>query len=212
PRFTDPEVLRSSLAGVILRMKSLGLGDVRAFPFVEAPPARAIADGFDLLAELNAVDDDNELTAVGLELARLPVDPRIGRMLLGARAQHALQEVLVIAAALSVQDPRERPLDAQQAADQAHRRFADERSDFLAFLKLWEFVRERFEHKKSNRKLTDDLKDNFISPRRVREWREVHSQLAGIVGELGWRVKAAGATLRQSHSALFARPRSDVGY
>ncbi|HYS13422.1 MAG TPA: ATP-dependent RNA helicase HrpA, partial [Burkholderiaceae bacterium] len=212
PRFTDPEVLRSSLAGVILRMKALGLGDVRAFPFVEPPPARAIADGFDLLAELNAVDDTNELTPVGSELARLPVDPRIGRMLLAAREQQALQEVLVIAAALSVQDPRERPIEAQQAADQSHRRFADERSDFLAFLKLWEFVGERVEHKKSNRKLTDDLKANFISPRRVREWREVHSQLAGSVGELGWRINTTAATFEQVHLALLAGLLGNVGF
>jgi len=211
PRFTDPEVLRSSLAGVILRMKSLGLGDVRAFPFVEPPPARAIADGFDLLAELNAVDDENELTGVGRELSRLPVDPRIGRMLLAARDQQSLREVLLIAAALSVQDPRERPLDAQQAADQAHKRFADERSDFLSFLKLWEFVGERFEHKKSNRKLTDDLKGNFISPRRVREWREVHAQLASIVGELGWRLNTSAATFEQIHNALLAGLLGNVG-
>ena len=212
PRFTDPEVLRSSLAGVILRMKSLGLGDVRAFPFVEAPPARAIADGFDLLAELNAVDDANELTAVGRELARLPVDPRIGRMLLAAHEQHALLEVLVIASALSVQDPRERPIEAQQAADQAHRRFVDEHSDFLAFTKLWAFVAERLEHKKSNRKLTDDLKSNFISPRRVREWREVHAQLATIVGELGWRVNTSAATAEQVHLALLTGLLGNVGF
>jgi len=151
PRFTDPEVLRSSLAGVILRMKSLGLGDVRAFPFVEAPPARAIADGFDLLGELNAVDERNELTEVGRELARLPLDPRVGRMLLAARDQQALAEVLVIAASLSVQDPRDRPAEAQQAADQAHKKFADDKSDFLALLKLWAFAQERIEHKKSNK-------------------------------------------------------------
>jgi ATP-dependent helicase HrpA len=212
PRFTDPEVLRSSLASVILRMKSLGLGDVRAFPFVEPPPARAIADGYDLLAELNAVDESSELTSIGKELARLPVDPRLGRMLLAARDQQALREVLIIAAALSVQDPRERPLEAQQAADQAHRRFADERSDFVSFLKLWDFVSERFEHKKSNRKLTDDLKSNFISPRRVREWKEVHSQLATIAGEMGWRVNAAPATFEQVHLSLLAGLLGNVGF
>ncbi|HTT13553.1 MAG TPA: ATP-dependent RNA helicase HrpA [Burkholderiaceae bacterium] len=212
PRFTDPEVLRSSLAGVILRMKSLGLGDVRAFPFVEPPPARAIADGFDLLAELNAVDDENELTVVGHELARLPVDPRIGRMLLAGRDQQALREVLVIASALSVQDPRERPLEAQQAADQEHRRFADERSDFLSFTRLWEFVGECFDHKKSNRKLTEELRNSFISPRRVREWREVHSQLAGIVGELGWRSNTSAASFDQIHDALLAGLLGNVGH
>ncbi|GIL06754.1 MAG: ATP-dependent helicase [Betaproteobacteria bacterium] len=212
PKFTDPEILRSSLASVILRMKSLGLGDVRAFPFVEPPPARAIADGYDLLAELNAVDETNELTAIGRELARLPVDPRIGRMLLAARDNHALTEVLIIAAALSVQDPRERPLEAQQAADHAHRKFADEKSDFLSFVKLWNFVEERFEHKKSNRKLTDELKSNFLSPRRVREWREVHSQLATIAGEMGWRGNATPATFEQVHLSLLAGLLGNVGF
>ncbi|MFZ5538744.1 MAG: ATP-dependent RNA helicase HrpA [Pseudomonadota bacterium] len=212
PKFTDPEILRSSLASVILRMKSLGLGDVRAFPFVEPPPARAIADGYDLLGELNAVDGNNELTPIGRELARLPVDPRIGRMLLAARDNHALAEVLIIAAALSVQDPRERPLEAQQAADQAHRRFADEKSDFLSFVKLWNFVEERFEHKKSNRRLTDELKSNFLSPRRVREWREVHSQLAAIAGEAGWRQNTTPATFEQVHLSLLAGLLGNVGF
>ena len=211
-QFTDPEILRSSLASVILRMKSLGLGDVRAFPFVEAPPARAIADGFDLLAELNAVDEDNELTSIGTELARLPLDPRIGRMLLAAREHQALAEVLVIASALSVQDPRERPIEAQQAADQAHRRLADEKSDFLSFVKLWNFVDERIEHKKSNRKLTDDLKSNFISPRRVREWKDVHSQLHAIVAEAGWRINSVAATFEEVHLSLLAGLLGNVGF
>ncbi|GAB4467607.1 MAG: ATP-dependent RNA helicase HrpA [Burkholderiaceae bacterium] len=212
PKFTDPEILRSSLAAVILRMKSLGLPDVRAFPFVEPPPARAIADGYDLLAELNAVDEDNELTQIGRELARLPVDPRIGRMLLAARDHQALAEVLIIAAALSVQDPRERPLEAQAAADAAHKKFADDKSDFLSFVKLWNFVAERIEHKKSNRKLTDELKSNFLSPRRVREWREVHSQLAAIAGETGWRVNATPATFEQVHLSLLAGLLGNVGF
>jgi ATP-dependent helicase HrpA len=212
PKFTDPEILRASLAAVILRMKSLGLGDVRAFPFVEPPPARAIADGFDLLAELNAIDENAELTAIGHELARLPVDPRVGRMLLAARDQQALREVLVIAAALSVQDPRERPLDAQAAADQAHRRFADDKSDFMSFLKLWDFVHERFEHKKSNRKLTDDLHANFLSARRVREWRDVHAQLATVVAELGWRMSATAATYEQLHLALLTGLLGNIGH
>jgi ATP-dependent helicase HrpA len=212
PKFTDPEILRSSLASVILRMKSLGLGDVRAFPFIDPPPARAIADGYDLLAELNAVDAANALTPIGKALARLPVDPRIGRMLLAACDQHALTEVLIIAAALSVQDPRERPLAAQAAADQAHRRFADDKSDFLAFVKLWNFVAERFAHKKSNRKLTDELKASFLSPRRVREWKEVHSQLAAIAGEMGWRPNTTPATFEQVHLALLAGLLGNVGF
>jgi ATP-dependent helicase HrpA len=211
PRYSEPEVLRSSLAGVILRMKSLGLGDVGVFPFVEPPPARAIADGYQLLAELNAVDERNELTAVGRELAKLPLDPRVGRMLLAARDQQCLHEVLVIAAALSVQDPRERPLDAQEAADQAHRRLADERSDFLSLVRLWSFLQERIEHKKSNRRLTNDLKSHYLSPRRVREWIDVHGQLAAIAIEHGWRVNAAPATFEQVHVALLSGLLGNIG-
>lgn len=211
PKFTDPEILRASLASVILRMKSLGLGDVRAFPFVEPPPSRAIADGYDLLAELNAVDENGVLTPVGVELARLPLDPRVGRMLLAARDAQALRETLIIAAALSVQDARERPLDAQAAADQAHRKFADDKSDFLSFVKLWDFVQERIEHKKSNRKLTDDLRANFLSPRRVREWIDVHTQLANVVRELGWRMNSSAATYEQLHLALLTGLLGNVG-
>ncbi|MEO7244685.1 MAG: ATP-dependent RNA helicase HrpA, partial [Rubrivivax sp.] len=142
PRFTDPEILRSSLAGVILRMKALGLGAVEDFPFIEAPPRKAVADGYALLAELGAVDDANDLTPTGRELARLPLDPRIGRMILAARDRGALTEVLVIAAALSVQDVRDRPLDQQQAADQRHKPFDDERSEFVGTLKLWDWIEE----------------------------------------------------------------------
>ncbi|MGH6610408.1 MAG: ATP-dependent RNA helicase HrpA, partial [Burkholderiaceae bacterium] len=211
PRFTDPEVQRSSLAGVILRMKSLGLGDVAEFPFVEPPPRRAIADGYQLLAELNAVDARNELTDVGRELAKLPLDPRVGRMLLAAREQHCLREMLVMAAAVSVQDPRERPIDAQDAADQAHQRFADEKSDFMSLIKLWTFVQQQIDHKKSNRKLTEQLKSQFLSPRRVREWIDVHTQLSTIAGEHGWRINASAATHEQVHLALLAGLLGNVG-
>ena len=210
-RFTDPEVQRSSLAGVILRMKSLGLGDVAQFPFVEPPPTRAIADGYQLLAELNAVDARNELTPIGGELAKLPLDPRVGRMLLAARDQHCLHEVLVIAAALSVQDARERPLESQDAADNAHRRFVDEKSDFLSLVKLWKFVQDRIDHKKSNRKLTEELKSHFLSPRRVREWIDVHTQLATIAAEHGWRVNSSAATFEQVHVALLAGLLGNIG-
>jgi ATP-dependent helicase HrpA len=136
PSFTDPEILRSSLAGVILRMKSLHLGVVDDFPFIEAPSKRAITDGYQLLAELGAVDDANDLTRIGVELARLPLDPRVGRMILEARDRQALDEVLVIASALSVQDVRDRPLEAQAQADQAHVKFDDEKSEFTGYLKL----------------------------------------------------------------------------
>ncbi len=211
PRFTDPEILRSSLASVILRMKSLGLGEASEFPFVEPPTGRAIADGMQLLAELNAVDERNALTPIGHELARLPLDPRVGRMMLAARDQNCLAEMLVIAAALSVQDPRERPLEAQEAADQAHRRFADERSDFLSLVKLWAFVQERIGHKKSNRKLTEELRSQFLSPRRVREWIDVHGQLAALVGEHSWHLNATPATFEQVHLALLAGLLGNIG-
>ncbi len=216
PKFTDPEILRSSLAAVILRMKSLHLGEVGEFPFVEPPPARAIADGYQLLAELNAVDDRNELTPVGHELAKLPVDPRVGRMLLAARERNCLHEVLIIAAALSVQDPRERPLSAQEAADSAHRKFSDDRSDFLSFVKLWNFVHERIEHKKSNRKLTDELHQNFLSARRIREWRDVHGQLTLLAAELGWKPNAPldlaqAPAFEAVHLALLAGLLGNVG-
>ena len=161
--------------------------------------------------ELSAVDGRNELTAIGHELAKLPLDPRVGRLLLAAREQHCLREVLVIAAALSVQDPRERPLEAQEAADNAHRRFADQSSDFFSLVKLWDFVQEKLAYKKSNRKLTDELKSHFLSPRRVREWIDVHAQLATIAGEHGWRVNASAATFEQIHLALLAGLLGNVG-
>jgi len=211
PAYTDPEILRSSLAAVILQMKSLGLGDVREFPFVEAPPGRAIADGYQLLAELNAVDEKNELTALGRELARLPLDPRLGRMLLAARGQQCLREMLVIASALSVQDPRERPQAAQEAADQAHRRYADERSEFAGLVKLWDAVQEKLAHKKSNRQFAEQLHQEFISARRAREWMDVHSQLHRIVSELGWRINESAPTYEQLHLALLAGLLGNVG-
>jgi len=211
PSFTDPEILRSSLAAVILQMKSLGLGEVSEFPFVQPPSSRAVADGYQLLAELNAVDERNELTPTGEELARLPLDPRLGRMLLAARDQHCLREMLIIASALSVQDPRERPLEAQQAADQAHRRFADERSEFAGLVKLWDALQQRLEHKKSNRRLAGELKQEFISPRRLREWIDVHSQLHRIVSELGWRINESPPTYEQLHLALLTGLLGNVG-
>jgi ATP-dependent helicase HrpA len=140
PKFTDPEILRSSLAGVILRMKALHLGHVEDFPFIEPPQRRAIADGYDLLQELGAVDEANELTALGAELSRLPLDPRVGRMIIEARSRNALDEVLVIASALSVQDVRDRPMEAQQQADEAHKKFDDEKSEFSGYLKLWGWI------------------------------------------------------------------------
>ena len=210
-RFTDPEILRSSLASVILRMKSLHLTAIETFPFIEPPPGRAIADGYQLLNELGAVDDDNELTPLGRELARLPLDPRVGRMILAARDQQALREVLIIASALSVQDPRDRPIEAQEQADQAHRRFADERSEFLQWLKIWNWFDEAIAHKKSNRQLHDECRANFLSQLRLREWRDVHSQLLTVVREHGWRINEAEATFEQIHLALLTGLLGNIG-
>ncbi|WP_223996916.1 ATP-dependent RNA helicase HrpA, partial [Burkholderia gladioli] len=210
-RFTDPEILRSSLAAVILRMKSLHLSSIESFPFIEPPPGRAIADGYQLLNELGAVDDDNALTPLGRELARLPLDPRVGRMILAARDQQALREVLIIASALSVQDPRDRPIEAQEQADQAHRKFADERSEFLQWLRIWSWFEEAVAHKKSNRQLVDACRANFLSHLRLREWRDVHSQLLTVVREHGWRLNEVEATFEQVHLSLLTGLLGNIG-
>ncbi|MDR5787737.1 MULTISPECIES: ATP-dependent RNA helicase HrpA [unclassified Caballeronia] len=211
PRFTDPEILRSSLAAVILRMKSLHLTAIETFPFIEPPPGRAIADGYQLLNELGAVDDDNALTSLGRELARLPLDPRVGRMILAARDHHALAEVLIIASALSVQDPRDRPIEAQEQADQAHRQFVDERSEFLQWTRIWKWFEEAVAHKKSNKQLADACRANFLSHLRLREWRDVHSQLLTVVREHGWRLNESDATFEQVHLSLLTGLLGNVG-
>ncbi len=212
PKFTEPEIMRSSLAAVILRMKSLHLTDVESFPFIEPPPGRAIADGYQLLQELGAMDDSNQLTPVGKQLAKLPLDPRVGRMILAARDNQALQEVLIIAAALSVQDPRDRPMEAQAAADAAHKKFADEKSEFQSYLKIWKWFEDAIEHKKTNRQLQENCRANFLSQMRLREWREVHSQLLTIVKEQGWRLNESPATYEQLHLALLTGLLGNIGY
>ncbi|MEY4663788.1 MAG: ATP-dependent helicase HrpB, partial [Pseudomonadota bacterium] len=217
PRFTDPEILRSSLAGVILRMKSLHLGVVEDFPFIEAPSKRAITDGYQLLAELGAVQEDNELTPIGQELARLPLDPRVGRMMLEARSREALDEVLVIASAMSVQDVRDRPMDAQAQADQQHAKFDDDKSEFSGYLKLWKWLHDArgghdAEHKLSNRQYEQLLRQNFINIRRVREWRDTHSQLLTVVTEHRWRINTRPATYEQLHLSMLAGLLGNVGY
>jgi ATP-dependent helicase HrpA len=243
PRFTDPEILRSSLAGVILRMKSLHLGVVEDFPFIEAPSKRAITDGYQLLAELGAVDDDNELTPIGKELARLPLDPRVGRMILEARGREALDEVLVIASAMSVQDVRDRPMDAQAQADQQHAKFDDDKSEFTGYLKLWKWIHDArggpsahghpiksgvtknavmpanagihapaSTHKLSNRQYEQLLRQNFINIRRVREWRDTHTQLLTVVAEHKWRINTQPASYEQLHLSMLAGLLGNVGY
>ena len=211
PAFTDPEILRSNLAAVILRAISLKLGDVREFPFVQTPPPRAIADGFAILQELNAVTEEGELTRVGRELARLPVDPRLGRMLLEGSEQGSLEELLTICAGLSIQDPRERPADAQQAADEAHRKLADEKSDFLSYVKLWNWYEKANAEKESNRKLEAELHRRYLSVRRLREWRDVRRQLVQLTDELGWRRNTSPATFEQVHRALLTGLLGNIG-
>ncbi len=292
PRFTDPEILRSSLAGVILRMKSLHLGDVAQFAFIDAPSGRAIADGYQLLNELGAVDDKNELTPMGRELSRLPLDPRVARMILEARTRGALAEVLVIASALSLQDVRDRPMDAQQQADQQHAKFDDEKSEFSGYLTLWNWLQQarggvlpqlasaRVQkdqarrkptnqaflpvakrasgsqavpavstgtasasallplppagegggeggiqggiqgatqaghptHKLSNRQYEQLLRQNFINVRRVREWRDVHSQLMTVVREHQWELNPEPASYEQLHKSMLAGLLGNIGF
>ena len=209
-RFTDPEILRSSLAAVLLRMSALKLAKINEFPFLDRPLGRAIADGIQLLDELGAIEyeaneDDQtrfKLTPIGKQLSDLPLDPRIGRILLAAKDQQALREVTIIASALATQDPRERPLEQAQAADQAHLQFADERSEFLSFIKLWDWYQDALTHKHSNRQLENLCRSKFLSPRRLREWRDVYGQLHVMLAEKGWKENTSPATYEQIHLAL----------
>ncbi len=216
PKFTDPEILRSSLAGVILRMKALHLGAVEDFAFLEAPQRRAITDGYQLLSELGAVDEANELTRIGQTLSRLPLDPRVGRILLEAQQRGALDEVLVIASALSLQDVRDRPLEKQTQADQAHKKFDDEKSEFTGTLKLWKWLEDSkgghgTDHKLSHRQYENLLRENYINVRRVREWRDIHSQLHTVVAEHKWVLNTAPASYEQLHLSMLAGLLGNIG-
>ncbi|WPL18825.1 ATP-dependent RNA helicase HrpB [Thiorhodovibrio winogradskyi] len=182
--FTEPEIQRTNLAAVILRMKQLGFGAIEDFPFIDAPDSRLINDGYRTLEELAALDAEGRLTPLGKQLARLPVDPRIGRLLLAGAEHHCLRELLIIAAALSVQDPRERPLDKRQAADEIHASFRHEDSDFLGFLNLWNFLAAE-RRKLSRRKFQNLCRLHFLSWTRVQEWRDIHAQLREQLGEMG---------------------------
>ena len=217
PAFTTPEILRTSLAGVILRMLSLRLGEVDKFPFVEPPSARMIDDGYRQLFELGAVDEAKNISPLGLKLAKFPVDPAIARMLLAGEAGGGLADVLVIAAALTVQDPRDRPMDKQPQYLAAHEKFAHPRSEFLAYLKLWQFYHDAVKHKQSHRKLDAQLRENFLSPLRMREWRDVHMQLSEVCASLGMRVAAPtedmpeAARYESIHRALLTGLITNVG-
>jgi len=211
PEFTDAEIFRVSLATVILRMSALGLGEVEEFPFIEPPGSRAITDGYQLLQELNAIDDKRQLTPLGHELAKLPLDPKIARLLLAGRQYHCLDEILIIASALALQDPRDRPSERREAADAAHQRFNDERSDFLAYIKLWAWFQEALKHKKSNKLWANECREKFLSPLRLREWHELHQQLHAQVSEMGMRFNEQPATYEQIHKALLTGLLGNIG-
>jgi len=185
-RFTPPEIQRSNLAAVILQMKAFRFGQIESFPFLDPPRADAIRDGYKTLVELGALDEHYELTELGRQLSRLPVDPRIGRMILAARDENCLSEMLIIAAALEIQDPRERPLEKQEAADECHAQFADPDSDFLGYLKLWDFYHQ-LKGRLSRGQLRKACRQNFLSHNRMREWTDIHLQLLDFVREAGLR-------------------------
>ncbi|HEX7097376.1 MAG TPA: ATP-dependent RNA helicase HrpA, partial [Acidimicrobiales bacterium] len=215
PEFTEPEILRTNLAAVILQMTAIGLGDVASFPFVEAPDAASIRDGYRLLEELDAITaprdgGQRKLTPIGRRLARLPLDPRLGRMVLEAERHNCVREVLIIASALSIQDPRERPHDNRQQADELHRRFDVPGSDLLSFVELWEYVREQQRALSSNqfRKLCRAEHLNYL---RVREWQDLYSQLRRVVGDIGIRVGTGTAHPDDVHRAVLAGLLSHVG-
>ncbi len=202
-RFTPPEILRSNLAAVILQTKALGLGSVESFPFLDPPKRPAIRDGYATLFELGAIDRRRRLTEVGRRLARMPLDPRIGRMILAAAEQGCLAEVLIIAAALEVRDPRERPLEKQEAADASHAQFAEGDSDFLGYLKLWDFY-HGLKEKLSRNQLRKACRQNFLSQNRLREWLDVHRQLLQLAAEAGLKPGARRDDYDAVHRAILA--------
>lgn len=204
PAFTDPEILRTNLASVILQMSALKLGEPARFPFINPPPEKMINDGYRLLDELGAVDKKRRITPVGRQLAKLPIDPRIARMLLQASEFGSLTEVLIIASALSIQDPRERPMDKQQAADEAHSKYKDDRSDFIGFLKLWDLYHDKKKHLSQN-KLRKFCKENFLSFLRLREWHDIHQQLhIQLSSELKLKFNSQPASYEAIHQALLS--------
>ncbi|MEQ1814178.1 MAG: ATP-dependent RNA helicase HrpA, partial [Candidatus Nitrotoga sp.] len=223
--YTDAEIFRVSLATVILRMSALNLGSVDKFPFIEAPSSRSIADGYQLLIELGAIKEQHsvapdghgqgrqthQLTALGYELAKLPLDPKIARLLLAGRQFNCLQEILIIASALSLQDPRDRPTERREAADAAHQRFNDERSDFLSYIKLWTWFQGAIKHKKSNRLWAQECHANFLSALRLREWHDLYQQLHAQMVEMGLRLNEVPAAYVEVHKALLCGLLGNIG-
>jgi len=217
PEFTDPEILRTNLASVILQMTALGLDDIEAFPFVDAPDKRHIQDGVRLLEELGAFEtvqtklgEKRRLTTIGRQLAQLPVDPRLAKMLLSAVDFGSVYEVMIIVSALSIQDPRERPTEKQQASDEKHRRFADKKSDFLAFLNLWNYVQEQQKALTKNQFRRQCQKD-FLNYLRIREWQDIYQQIRLAVREMGLPINSEKAEYQQIHTALLSGLLSHIG-
>ncbi|WP_028864655.1 ATP-dependent RNA helicase HrpA [Psychromonas aquimarina] len=216
PEFTDPEILRTNLSSVILQMLSLGLGELNKFPFVQPPEDRNIKDGLLLLEELGAVnlntkDPRKKLTPLGRQLAKLPVDPRLARMILAADKFGCVHEVMVISSALSIQDPRERPMDKQQASDEKHRRFFDKDSDYMAFVNLWNYLKEQRNELSSNqfRKM---CQKEFLAYMRVREWQDIYAQIKQVTDELGIKVNQQPSNFDSIHQALLAGLLSHIGF
>jgi ATP-dependent helicase HrpA len=215
PEFTDPEILRTNLASVILQMTALGLGDIEAFPFVEAPDKRNIQDGVRLLEELGAINDKakdpkKRLTAIGRQLARLPIDPRLARMVIEAPRLGCLKEVMVIASALSIQDPRERPSDKQQSSDDKHRRFFDKESDFLTFVNVWDYIQKQ-QKTLSGNQFRKQCKQDFLNYLRVREWQDVYFQIHQAMREMDAKLNQEPGNYQAVHSALLVGLLSHIG-
>lgn len=215
PEFTDPEILRTNLASVILQMTALGLGDIEAFPFVEAPDKRNVQDGVRLLEELGAINDkasdpNKRLTATGRQLAKLPIDPRLARMVLEAPKYGALKELMIIASALSIQDPRERPSDKQQSSDDKHRRFFHEESDFLTFVNIWDYLQKQ-QKALSGSQFRKQCKQDYLNYLRVREWQDVYFQVHQAMREMGFKLNDEAANYQNVHSAILVGLLSHIG-
>lgn len=214
PAFTEPEIMRTNLASVILQLTALDLGDITTFPFVDAPDKRRIQDGVRLLEELGAVSRQeggrNKLTTIGRQLAQLPIDPRLARMVLAAQQYGCVHEMMIITAALSIQDPRERPADRQQAADEKHRRFTDKDSDFITYVNLWHFLKEQ-QHALSSGQFRRQCKNDYLNPLRIREWQDMEMQLRQIVHDMGLRINSEPAKYREIHLALLSGLLSHLG-
>ncbi|WP_133406952.1 ATP-dependent RNA helicase HrpA [Parashewanella tropica] len=214
PEFTDPEILRTNLASVILQMLAIGLGDIEGFPFIQPPESRHIKDGFLLLEELTAVNKGKkglQLTQLGRQLAQIPVDPRLARMVIEANKLGCLQQVMVIAAGLSIQDPRERPLEKQQAADEAHSKYKDKDSDFVAWLNLWEHIQSQ-QKELSASQFRKKCKQDFLAYLRIREWQDLYSQLRQAVHDLKWKLKGEESDYDNIHQAILSGLLSHIGF